>query len=86
MSGLKVSQDLANLAEYLADDIKITRGITHRYFDTLWQSGVMTRTQAYTWLSETMQLPKKECHIALFNKHQCAKVQEAVNSFVMDKL
>ena len=86
MTGLKLSQDLSKLAKYLADDIKTLRGITHNHFDWLWQSGAMTRTDAYLWLAETMCLPKEKAHIALFNKEQCIAVQNAVNNWIWDKV
>lgn len=36
----------------------------------------MTRYKAYSWLSNKMNLPGKDAHIALFEVEQCKKVIE----------
>ena len=49
-------------------------------FNPLWQSGDMTRSQAYEWLAEQMQIPKSQCHIAMFDVQQCnAAIQCILN-------
>jgi hypothetical protein len=45
-------------------------------FDPIWQSGQMTRSQAYEWLAREMGLPKQRCHIGGFNEAQCKRVAE----------
>jgi len=40
-------------------------------FNTLWQGGEMTRTQAYSWLAARMNIPTAACHFGWFNEAQC---------------
>ena len=48
-------------------------------FNPLWQSGEMTRTEAYHWLAHAMGIPDvEECHIGWFNVEECNKVVSVV--------
>lgn len=47
----------------------------HRLFDLLWNSGRMSRDEAYEYLSKIMELPKEFCHIGMFTKDQCLLLQ-----------
>lgn len=48
----------------------------HAAFDPSWQSGLMTRSQAYNWLSQKLGIPKSECHMLLFDIAMCNLVVE----------
>jgi len=48
----------------------------HHYFDVLWQSTLMTRSEAYDWLSKNMGIEKAHTHIGMFNVDSCTKVVE----------
>lgn len=52
----------------------------HAVFDELWQSGQMTRTEAYGWLCAVMGKTEEEGHISCFDVQECElliqKVQE----------
>lgn len=50
------------------------RRALHNQFDKLWQSGLITRSEAYTVLSQMLGIRKKHCHIRLFDKETCEKV------------
>lgn len=52
----------------------------HRAFDRLWQSGRMTRTQAYLWMSRVMGLPPARVHIKQFDAAQCARLLALVRA------
>lgn len=45
-------------------------------FNPLWQSGRMSRTDAYAWLAKEMGIPAAECHIGMFDVAQCELVQK----------
>ena len=61
----------------LADaSLRRWRNSAHALFDPLWQSGQMTRGQAYEWLAEKMGLPKAQCFIGGFDEAQCQAVVE----------
>ena len=61
---------LANL------QLRIAKQKAHEAFDTFWKYGPMTRSQAYTWLSQEMGIPLDLCHIGMFNESQCERVVE----------
>lgn len=45
-------------------------------FQPIWESGEMSRSQAYAWLAQCMGLEPKECHIGMFDQQQCERVVE----------
>lgn len=47
------------------------RSRAHKAFDKLWIKGYMDRTRAYLWLSESMGMQRKDCHISHFGVDQC---------------
>ena len=54
--------------------LRAKRKEAHEAFDPFWKSGHMTRTSAYVWLAEKIQIPEKRCHMALLSEDECAKV------------
>ena len=48
----------------------------HDEFDRLWKEGYMSREDAYTWLAERLNLPRRRCHIAQLNESQCFDVEK----------
>ena len=51
---------------------------THYYFDALWKKAIQNgrsqheaRSSAYKWLSKELGIPKKYCHIGMFNIKLC---------------
>lgn len=57
-------------------ELRSARSATHRVFDILWKSRNISRTRAYFWLAEAMELPIQDCHIRLFTLEQCLKATE----------
>ena len=57
-------------------DLARARQAAHRAFDPLWQSGKMTRTQAYAWLAWELGIPAKDCHMLRMDSSMCHKVFE----------
>ena len=43
----------------------------HKNFDPLWQSGLMTRREAYEWLSAMLHIKVEDCHIGMFDVNMC---------------
>lgn len=52
-------------------NLRALRKACHRHFDQLWKSKSMSRSKAYVWLAEVMNLPKEKAHIAMFDEEQC---------------
>ena len=49
-------------------------------FNPLWQSGRMSRTEAYAWLAERLGIPVGECHIGWFDEARCEQVIAATGA------
>lgn len=54
--------------------LRAARSEAHKAFDTIWRQSVMSRTQAYAWLSKEMNVPPAKCHIGMFDMDQCRRV------------
>lgn len=64
---------------------KGARIAAHAAFDPLWEEGYFpSRTKAYAWLREKMDLGGDECHIGKFNYDQCEEVVHHCNEFMRD--
>lgn len=46
----------------------------HKQFDKLWKKKIMSRREAYKWLSVALDIPIEECHIGMFDVNMCKKV------------
>lgn len=47
----------------------------HRWFDPLWQFGLMVRNDAYKALANEMCMRLEDCHISKFSREQCLAVR-----------
>ena len=66
----------------LADaSLRAAKRQAHAAFDPIWREGLMSRTEAYAWLSRTLKIPGKECHIGMFSAETCQAVVEACADF-----
>jgi hypothetical protein len=54
------------------------RRAAHDAFDTLWMFGKMKRSRAYALLVEELDIPAKECHMALMDEETARRVPPAV--------
>lgn len=54
--------------------LRLKRMETHQVYDAFWKQRGMTRTQAYKWLAEQMNIPERLAHIGGFEMDQCQKV------------
>lgn len=80
MPGLQhLAGSLHGLAARLNTDVAIARGTAHAKFDRIWKTGRLSRSDAYRWLAEQMQLPAEEAHMELFTVEQCQEVVRRVN-------
>jgi hypothetical protein len=57
-------------------ELRRARVAAHAAFDPIWKDRAMGRAAAYRWLREQLGIPKRECHIAMFDLAQCARVVE----------
>ncbi len=54
--------------------LRAMRTQAHRSFDQLHKSGIMTRSEAYQWLSVTTGLPMNKTHIGDMGEYYCQLV------------
>jgi hypothetical protein len=62
-----------------------TRGAriaAHESFDKIWQSGALTRSQAYKRLSDALGLRPTKTHICQFEMGRCLAVQRFAYEFL----
>lgn len=64
--------DLAN------EELRAVRISAHRAFDPVWEHGLMTKHQAYDWLSEALGIPRQDCQIGLMKLEDCSRVSQLV--------
>lgn len=54
----------------------------HEAFDPLWKLKLFkSRSKAYNWLSTTLAIPPKDCHIGMFDEETCQRVVDACYKF-----
>ena len=61
-------------------DVREYRKAAHLIFDQLWYgrgAKFRSRSAAYRWLGEIMNLPPEKAHIGLMNAEQCTAVLNA---------
>ena len=56
----------------------------HLYFDRLWKSKRMTRSEAYEWLSKQLGKKPEKTHIGMFEVGDCQQVIKVVSKFWAD--
>ena len=55
-------------------ELRAMKSKAHKAFDPLWKEGYMSRREAYTWLSEVLDISSDECHIGMFDVPRCEEV------------
>lgn len=69
----------------LADaETRQARNNCKKPFEKIWQSGMMSRTEAYRWLADKMGKTTAECHFGLFNKRECQAAYEICKNFTKE--
>jgi len=59
-------------------ELREWRKSVHAAFDPLWKGGPWSRDRAYRWLQAALDLPRDQCHIAMFDIAQCQAALEAI--------
>lgn len=54
--------------------LRAMRTEAHRYFNQLYMTGIMTKTEAYQWLSDIIGLPMSKTHIGDMGEYYCELV------------
>lgn len=56
----------------------------HLYFDKIWKLKLLSRNDAYQWLSEMIKLPRKYTHIGMLGEKTCREVIYYSKQFLND--
>lgn len=58
-------------------NLRKAKSKAHAAFDPIWRdSPTITRGEAYKMLAAYLQIPRKHCHIGMFDEDMCRKVEE----------
>ena len=58
--------------------LRLKRIETHKIFDKVWKTGIMTKANAYCWIQDKFSLTKEQAHIGMFSERMCDElVKEA---------
>jgi hypothetical protein len=63
-------------------ELRDWKGRAHAAFDPLWKGRLMRRRAAYLWLARKLGLDLEQCHIGMFQVHQCKAVVEVAREFM----
>lgn len=58
-------------------ELRSARKRAHDLFDRLWQGRFMTRSQAYSWLADTLGVHQRDAHIGQATLAQCRLITQA---------
>jgi hypothetical protein len=70
----KNSPTHAPLGRLANAELRMWKMRAHAAFDYTWQSGKMTRKQAYAKMAEVLNMTKAEAHIGKFNVDECRRL------------
>jgi len=57
----------------------------HRYFDLIFQTGIMSRNAAYEWLACMLQMPLSQAHISNMGEYYCKRVIEESRQLIENR-
>lgn len=66
-------EDGSSLGRLANSELRQYKKVTHSWFDRIWKEQHMSRTEAYDWLSDELELPRDMTHIGWFNITTCKK-------------
>lgn len=72
--GCHKDSDAVPLGRLANAELRSAKNRAHAAFDPLWKSKSMKRAEAYGWLSKTLGVSSKDCHIGMFNIEMCERV------------
>ena len=55
-------------------DLRNLRIQAHRKFDRIWQTGIITRENAYRWFADSFGLILKDAHIGMCSEYRCREL------------
>lgn len=57
-------------------ELRAKRIQAHKLLERIWESGLMSKRNAYRWLRESLGMREAQAHIALFSDYMCDRTAE----------
>ncbi len=57
-------------------DLRHKRIEAHRLFDQIWQTGILSKKNAYRWMQDKFAMTEKQAHIGNFSEYMCDRLIE----------
>ena len=77
---------LAPMGSLAGPELRRLRYEAHQEFDRLYKTGLMTRKEAYRWLSYIVQAPMSHAHIGHLGEYYCRMVIRESRKLLSQKL
>ena len=77
---------LAPMGSLAGPELRRLRYEAHQEFDRLYKTGLMTRNEAYRWLSYIVQAPMSHAHIGHLGEYYCRMVIRESRKLLSQKL
>jgi hypothetical protein len=65
-------------------ELREAKKLAHLYFDQIWQKKLLSRQQAYSWLSSVLSIAPKYTHIGMFDLDLCKNAAFHSQKFLVD--
>lgn len=65
-------------------ELRKAKQAAHAAFDQLWQDNHMSRSEAYAWLSNKLNIEPEHCHIGMMDVRDCNRVVGACVLWLME--
>lgn len=72
---------LGRLADH---ELREAKKEAHKYFNMIYEQGHLKRGEAYDWLCGTLQIPREETHIGMFDLELCRQAVICSKQFLND--
>jgi len=70
--------DGAPLGTPASKPVKELRNLAHKLFDRIWSNGPLSRSEAYEWMADVLDLPPFQAHIGMLDEVGCMKLIGAI--------
>ena len=83
---VRVHKGTKNPVGSLADpNLRALRREAHRYFNRLYETGLMDKRNAYQWLADIVSAPMSEAHIGHLGEYYCRQVIQESKKMLEDR-
>ncbi|MBD1229258.1 zinc-finger-containing protein [Xenorhabdus griffiniae] len=62
-------------------ETRAARNSCKQYFEQIWRSGRLTRTEAYHWLAKQLEISPSQCHFGWFDTDMCERAANICRRF-----